>query len=344
MRVVVMRAFGPPSVLELAEVPDPRPGRGEVVIDVEYASVTFVETQVRAGHPPSPKMLPDLPVILGNGVGGIVSAADPEVAAGLLGRRVVTSLSGKGGYAERAVAPAGRLIEVPDGLELRDAVALLADGRTAIGLIRRANPRPGDTVMVEAAAGGVGTLLVQLARSAGARVIALASSDRKLAVARDLGADLAISYAAGGWEHQVRDATGGIDVAFDGVGGEIGLTAFGLLSGGGRYVPFGMASGAFAPVSAEVARERRVAVLASTPPTAYEMSEYTRAALAEAAAGRLRPVIGQVLDLSRAADAHAAMEARETIGKTLLEVYRLLRATRTWLILPGTLPAAGGIS
>ena len=106
------------------------------------------------------------------------------------------------------------------------------------------------------------------------------------------------------------------------MGGEIGLTAFGLLSKGGRFVPFGMASGTFAAVSPEVARERRVAVLASTPPTAYEMREYSIAALAEAAAGRLRPVIGQVLELSRAADAHAAIEARETVGKTLLEACR----------------------
>ena len=326
MRAVVMRAFGPPNVLEVAEVPDPEPGPGEVVIDVDYASVTFVETQVRAGHPPNPRMLPELPAVLGNGVGGTVSAIGSADDAILLGRRVVASLAGTGGYAERAVVAAGRLVDVPDGLPLRDATALLADGRTAIGLVRRANPGPGDAVVVEAAGGGVGTLLVQLARNAGARVIGLASSERKLAVARDLGADLAISYADAGWESRVRDATGGIDVAFDGVGGEIGLTAFGLLNQGGRYVPFGMASGTFAPVSLEVARARRVAVLASTPPTAYEMREYTIAALAEAVAGRLRPVIGQVRDLSRAADAHAAIAARETIGKTLLEVHHLSMA------------------
>jgi NADPH:quinone reductase len=325
MRAVVMRAFGPPDVLEVAQVPDPEPGPGEVVIDVEYASVTFVETQVRAGHPPNPRMLPELPAILGNGVGGTVSDIGFEDDAAVLGRRVVASLSGTGGYAERAAVAAGRLIDVPDGLPLRTATALLADGRTAVGLVRRANPGPGDAVVVEAAAGGVGTLLVQLARNAGARVIALASSERKLAMARDLGADLAISYADAGWQSRVRDAADGIDVVFDGVGGEIGLAAFGLLSQGGRFVPFGMASGTFAAVSPEVARERRVAVLASTPPTAYEMREYSIAALAEAAAGRLRPVIGQVLELSRAADAHAAMEARQTVGKTLLEVNRLVR-------------------
>ena len=263
-------------------------------------------------------MLPVLPAILGNGVGGIVSAIGPEVAADTLGRRVVASLSGTGGYAERAVAAAGSLIDVPVALALRDAVALLADGRTAVSLVRRANLRPGDTVVVEAAAGGVGTLLVQLAHNAGARVIALAGAERKLSIARDLGAALAVSYASPEWAGQVWDATGGADVVFDGVGGEIGLTAFGLLRPGGRFVPFGMASGAFAPITPELARERQVGVLASTPTTAYEMREYASMALAEAAAGRLRPVIGQVVNLANAADAHAAIEARETTGKTLL--------------------------
>jgi NADPH2:quinone reductase len=315
-----MRAFGPPQVLESAEVPDPVPGQGEVVIDAEFASVTFVETQVRAGRAPSPRMLPQLPAILGNGTGGTVTATGTGNgdAAARPGRRVVASLSGTGGYAERAVAAASRLIDVPDGVPLRDAVALLADGRTAVGLVRRAGLRPGDTVVVEAAAGGVGSLLVQLARNAGARVIALAGGERKLAVARELGADLAVSYTDPDWARRVGELAGQADVVFDGVGGDTGLAAFGLLRAGGRFVPFGMASGTFAPVSAKLAEERQVSVLTGTPPGPEEMMELTRAALAEAAAGRLRPVIGQVYDLAAASDAHAAIEARDTIGKTLL--------------------------
>jgi NADPH:quinone reductase len=322
VRAVVMRAFGPPQVLEVAEVPDPLPGTGEVVIDVEIAGVTFVETQVRAGRAPNPRMLPHLPAILGNGVGGTVASTGPGVSGDLRGRRVIASLSGTGGYAERAIAAAERLIEVPQEVALRDAVALLADGRTAVGLARRASLRAGETVVVEAAAGGVGSLLVQLARNAGARVVALASSQRKLAVARDLGAGLAVSYSAPGWASRVRDMTGGVDVVFDGVGGEIGLATFGLLGPGGRFVPFGMASGDFASPAPALAEERQVSVLASTPPAPGEMTGLARAALAEAAAGRLRPVIGQVRDLAEAADAHAAIEARETIGKTLLMVAR----------------------
>jgi NADPH2:quinone reductase len=318
MRAVVMREFGPPEVLQLAEVPDPEPGPGQVAISVEFASVTFVETQVRAGRPPSPRMLPELPAIPGNGVGGTICAVGQKAPGDLLGRRVIASLTGTGGYAERAVIAAGRVTEVPDEVPLRDATALLADGRTAVGLTRRAAIRAGETVLVEAAAGGVGTLLVQLARNAGARVVALASDERKLAVARDLGADLAFSYASPDWAAAVQEAAGGADVAFDGIGGQTGITAFGLLRPGGRFVPFGMASGAFATVPAGVARQRQVAVLGAAPPTAYEMREYTTAALAEAAAGRLRPVIGQVYGLADAKEAHAAIEGRQTIGKTLL--------------------------
>jgi NADPH:quinone reductase len=322
VRAVIMREFGAPQVLEPGDAAELSAGPGEVVIDVELANVTFVETQVRAGKPPHPGMLPVLPAILGNGVGGTVAEVGAGVDRDLAGRRVVASLAGTGGYAERAVAAAQRVIEVPDAVALRDAVALLADGRTALALAGRARVRAGDTVLVEAAAGGVGTLLVQLARNAGARVVALAGGERKLAVARDLGADVAVDYSHGDWALQVRDAVGDVDVVFDGVSGDIGLAAFGLLGAGGRFCPFGMASGSFAPVTAELARARQVTVLRGAVPGAAEFTALVREALTEAAAGRIRPVIGQELELAQAAAAHAAIEARATIGKTLLAVSR----------------------
>src|SRR5205823_13080904 len=130
-------------------VPDPVPGADQVVIDVDIANITFVETQVRAGHPPNPAMLPSLPAILGNGVGGVLASG---------GRRFIASLHGTGGYAERAVADTSALIDIPDGLSMQQAVALLADGRTAVLLARAAAIQSGETVLVEAAAGGVGSL------------------------------------------------------------------------------------------------------------------------------------------------------------------------------------------
>ena len=319
MQAVVMREFGAPGVLRPEDVPEPAAGPGGVVVGVEFASVTFVETQVRAGRPPNPAMLPALPAILGNGVGGTVIKAGAETGPGLLGRRVVTALGGKGGgYAEQAAADSAALIEVPDGLDLRDATALLADGRTALALMDLARPGRGDTVLVEAAAGGVGTLLVQLARNAGARVVALAGQQRKLATARALGADLVIGYRDSDWPSRVREVAGKVDVVFDGVGGDVGLAAFGLLAAGGRFCPFGMASGSFAPVGPDLARERGVAVLRGGPPDAQRLRALSVAALDEAAAGRIHPVIGQEFGLSLAAAAHTAIESRATIGKTLL--------------------------
>jgi NADPH:quinone reductase len=262
VRAVVMREFGPPEVLEPAEVATAEAGPGQVVIEVELANITFVETQVRAGKPPHPAMLPALPAILGNGVGGTVA-----------GRRVVASLNGTGGYAERVAVDAGRPVQVPDGLALRDAVAL-------------------------------------------------AGQERKLAVARELGAEVAVDYRREDWPGQVREAAGQVDVVFDGVGGDIGRAAFGLLGAGGRFCPFGMASGSFAPVTPELARARQVTLRAGAAASPEELAALARTALAEAAAGRLRPVIGQEFELAAAAHAHAAIEARTTVGKTLLTVPR----------------------
>jgi NADPH2:quinone reductase len=321
MHAVVLRAFGDPDVLQLEVQSDPVAGPGEVVVAVELASVTFVETQVRAGRPPNPAMLPTLPAVLGNGVGGTVVAVGDGVDRDRLGARVVTTTGGSGGYAELVAVDADALVEVPPTLGLTDATALLADGRTAVGLVDAAAVRPGDTVLVEAAAGGVGSLLVQLARRAGARVVAVAGGARKAAVAAELGADRVVDSSDPSWSARVRDAVDVIDVVFDGVGGELGRAALALLADGGRFVPFGMASGAFTPVTDDELARRRLTVVRMEPRDLDEMNALTRRALAAAVAGHLHPVVGQTFPLERAADAHVAIETRATIGKTLLQVH-----------------------
>jgi NADPH2:quinone reductase len=313
VRAVWLKEFGGPEVLVPGDAPDPVPGPGQVVIDVAYANITFVETQFRSGAPSPFK--PELPMIPGNGVGGIVTAVGEGVDSGLVGRRVVTSTGGSGGYAERAAVDASGLFAVPDGLEVDDAVALLADGRTATMMIRATAPQPGERVLVEAAAGGVGSLLVQLAKSAGATVVAAAGGSRKTGVARDLGADEVVDYTAPGW----TDGLAPVDVVLDGVGGDIARAAFELLGQGGRMVSFGLASGEWAGIEEEAAVARGV-TLVQAKPTPETMREYTESALAEAVAGRLRPLIGQRFPLDRAAAAHAAIESRVSVGKTLLEV------------------------
>jgi NADPH2:quinone reductase len=318
VRAVMLAAFGPPGNLAIAEVPDPVPGAGQVLVDVHIANITFVETQVRAGSPPNPAMLPRLPAVLGNGVGGVVASAGAGAASALVGRRVITATGGSGGYAERAVADAAGLVDVPRELSMADAVALLADGRTAVGLVRAAELGDGDTVLIEAAAGGVGSLLVQLARNSGARVVAAAGGPRKVALAREAGADIAVDYTVPGWDGQARVQAGAIDVVFDGVGGRIGEAALSLLRDGGRFYAYGMASGSFTAIPGEQTARRGIAVIRGVPASPAQLRELTMAALVQAAAGQLKPLIGQTFPLERAADAHAAMEARATVGKTLL--------------------------
>jgi len=151
-------------------------------------------------------------------------------------------------------------------------------------------------------------------------VLRISSVVSTLALAADLGADVTVDYRTHDWSSQVRDAVGTADVVFDGVGGDVGAAAFGLLRAGGRFCPFGMASGGFAPVTTDMARAARVDVRGGGPVSPAESASLSRAALDEAAAGRLRPVIGQDHPLAEAAAAHAAIEARATIGKTLLTV------------------------
>jgi NADPH2:quinone reductase len=317
VRAVLVSEFGPPEVLVPTELPDPVAAPGQALIDVELANITFIEIQLRAGKAPHPSMEPRLPMIPGNGVGGVVAAVGEGEDAALVGARVISSTGGSGGYAERAVVDAAGLIPVPAGVGLPEAVALLADGRTAMSLMRAAEVRAGETALVEAAAGGVGSLLVQLARGAGARVVAAAGGERKLRVAGDLGAEGAVDYNEPGWTEKVR---GGVDVVFDGVGGEVGRAAFELVRPGGRFCAFGLASGTFTDVPDAEAARRDVTVIRGMRLEPEQLRELSRAALAEAAAGRLRPLIGQTFPLERAAEAHEAIEARATVGKTLLLV------------------------
>ena len=309
MRAVWLREFGGPEVLVPGDAPDPVPGPGQVLVEVAFANTTFVETQFRATGAGPFRAEP--PLIPGNGVGGVISAVGEGVDPGLAGQRVVTSTGGTGGYAQRVAVAASAVFGVPAALDLDAAVALLADGRTATGLVHATRVRPGDRVLVEAAAGGVGGLLVQLAKAAGAFVIGAAGGPAK--VARVQGADAVVDYSAPEWAARV----GEVDVVFDGVGGAIGTAAFGLLRRGGRMAVYGLAGGSWAEVSEEDAAARGVTLVRSIGSPA-QLRGFTESALAEAAAGRLVPVIGQRFPLEKASDAHAAIESRTTVGKTLL--------------------------
>ncbi|MEU7571605.1 zinc-binding dehydrogenase [Micromonospora sp. NPDC049240] len=317
MRAVWLREFGGPEVLVPGPAPDPEPGPGQVLVEVAHANLTFVETMFRAtGFGP---FTGEPPLIPGNGVGGTIGAVGPGVDPALVGRLVVTGTGGTGGYAERVVVDQHAPIPVPPGLPLDTAVALLADGRTALMLARAAGLRAGDRVLVEAAAGGVGTLLVQLVARAGATVVAAAGGPTKVNLLRAAPIEVVVDYRQPGWAGRVRAAVDALDVVFDGVGGTIAREAFDLLDPGGRMLSFGLAGGAWADVPADVAAARGVTLLRPRP-RPDELRALTEEALAMAAAGRLRPLIAQRFPLERAAEAHAAIQSRSTVGKTLLDV------------------------
>ncbi|CAL9484943.1 zinc-binding dehydrogenase [Streptomyces sp. enrichment culture] len=320
MRAVQVTEFGGPEVLVPVEVADPEPGAGEVLIDVAYADTIFLETQLRAGwgqeyFPVRPPYVP------GGGVVGVVRALGAGVAQEWRGRRVAAFVTGS--YAERAVAPVDALSVVPDALEPRLAAALVHDGVTASGVVEQVGVAAGDRVLILGASGGMGTLLVQLARARGAHVVAPARGEAKRALVRELGAHESVELAATDWPQRARAALGGAaDVVLDGVGGTLGATAFALTADGGRFSAHGAPSGGFAPVDAEEAQRRgiRLSGIQDYQYGPAEVRRLTAAAFAEAAAGRLRPVIGGVFPLDRAADAHTAIEGRGLLGKVVLKV------------------------
>ncbi|MEV6860033.1 zinc-binding dehydrogenase [Streptosporangium subroseum] len=320
MRIVQVTEFGGPEVLVAGQAADPVAGSGQVVVGVSVADILSIEVQLRGGWGAEYFNL-NPPYVPGSGVGGEVISVGEGVDSGWIGRRVVTGTDG-GGYAERAVAPVEELIPVPDGLDVREAAALLQIGPAALSLVEGAGIKPGERVLVTAAAGGLGSLLVQLAHAAGAHVIAAARGRRKLDLTRELGADTAVDYSQTDWPERVREATGGegADVVFDGAGGELGRAAFEVTARDGRFFAYGVLGGGFAQVDPGEAERRGVSVrgieqVQFAPGDARRLAER---ALSEAAAGRIRPVIGQTFPLERAADAHTAIEARDAVGKTLL--------------------------
>jgi NADPH2:quinone reductase len=322
MRVIEATRFGGPEVLVMKEVPEPTAGPGRAVVDVGAAPVLFVDTQIRSGRardwfPVTPPYVP------GAGFGGAVASVGKGVDPAWIGQRVVADAV-EGGYVEQAVVAMMDLVVVPDGLGTAEAAALLHDGRTAIGLVESASLRAEGWVLVLGAGGGLGSLLVQLAHGAGTRVIGAAGRHDKRELARQLGADAVVDYSAPGWSEQVLALTGGIGpkVIFDGVGGEIGRAAFGICADGGWFSAHGAPSGGFAPIDPDEAARRKI-VVHGIEHVQFSPSDSRRLislALSEAAALRLRPIIGQRFVLERAADAHAAVERRDVVGKTLLEV------------------------
>ncbi|MFD8590714.1 zinc-binding dehydrogenase [Streptomyces sp. NPDC059637] len=355
MRVMRVTAFGGPEVLVAGEAPDPVAGPGQVVVEVGFVPVVFVETQLRQGRSPGPP-LPTPPYVPGGGVAGTVVAVGEGVDPERIGARVVTRVLGgrlraaRHGPGRRAGPGAGRSRARRGGgpaQRRRHRAGPLRGGPGAAGGLgaggggrRRGGgaaggggpPPPGGGGGGGgvgggggAGGGGGGGGGGPPPPAAGARVVGAARGGRKLEVVRGLGAEAAVDYSDPDWAEQVRAVTGGAgaDVVFDGVGREIGRAAFGVTARGGRFSVHGAAGGPPTEAAPGEAERRGVEFLGLEQLQGFDEETSRRwagRALAEAAAGRLRPVVGQVFPLERAADAHAAMDDRDTVGRTLLSV------------------------
>jgi len=320
MRAIRIAATGGADQLRLEDIPVPEPKSGEIRFRVESAGINFIDIYQRSGLYPVP-----LPATPGSEAAGIVTALGAGVTQFKVGDRVATAKA-SGGYAEEAIAPADSAVLIPAGIDLKLAGAVMLQGMTAHYLACSTYPlKAGDTALVHAAAGGVGLLLVQIAKRRGARVLGTVGTEAKAAIARAAGADEVILYGQDDFSVAARRFSGGdgVHVVYDSVGKDTFERSLASLRPRGMMVTFGNSSGPvppFAPLQLSKGGSLYV-----TRPTLGHYT-LTRAELVERAtdlfnwmlAGQLKVTIGREFPLAQAADAHRALESRQTTGKVIL--------------------------
>ena len=326
MRAVTISEPGSPDVLGWSEVPDPVCGPGEVLVDVAATAVNRADLMQRQGFYPPPKGASE---ILGLECSGVISEVGQGVVGWSVGDEVCALLSG-GGYAERVAVPAGQLLPRPAGVELATAAALPEVACTVwSNVFMLAGLRRGDSFLVHGGSSGIGTMAIQLAARAGARVFTTAGTQAKLDVCRELGADVTINYRDEDFVERVRAETDGrgVDVVLDNMGAKYLDRNIDALAVGGRLVIIGMQGGAKAELNIGKLLSKRAAVhataLRSRPATGHggkaEIIEAVRRDVwPDVERGTIRPIVDRRLPMSRAAEAHRAVEASEHIGKVLL--------------------------
>lgn len=315
MKAIQVQEFGGPEVMELVELPDPAPSDGEVLVEVARCGINFGDTHATRDDYLAKQSLPLIP-------GGEIAGRTAE------GRRVAAFLP-SGGYAERVAVPESWLVEIPGSVDDEQAAGLLVQGLTAHALVHRCGQvRPGETVVVQAAAGGTGTLAVQLAKRAGARVIALASSDEKREFAMRVGADAAVDSRAEDLKGAILDANDGrqVDVVFEMTGGAAFEACLRTLAPFGRMVLFGIASREQNQIrSGHLLQNSRAVIgfwLVHLVSQREEVATMIRDLLEAVAAGQLEVIVGEVYPMSEARRAHEDLAGRRTTGKLLLDPSR----------------------
>ncbi|KAA1424912.1 zinc-binding dehydrogenase [Mumia zhuanghuii] len=320
MRAVQVQQYGAPDVMVTVDLPDPVPDVGELIVDVAVADVIFLDTLLRGGGGAEWGLA--LPYVGGGAVAGTVSAVGAGVDPSRIGARVVGRSGTQGAYAERVAVKDELSVDLPDDVGVEDAAALSRDGVTALRLLDVTRVGVGDRVLVNAATGGCGALVVQAALARGAAVVGAARGERKLALVRELGAE-AVDYTLPGWTEKVVAAFGDEQptVVLDGAGGTPGQEAFTVLADGGRLVGYGAAGGFWVPDPDDVRRRRlQVDGISGVQLSNGDIRALTVAALEMLRAGAWAPVIRQRYPLEAAVDAHRGLEERTAIGKTLLVV------------------------
>lgn len=320
MKAIRVHQPGGPEALVYEDVAQPTPGPGEALVKIEAIGINFIDVYRRSGLYPMAT-----PFTLGDEAAGVVAALGPGVEDLRVGDRVAFA-SVPGAYAEYAVAPAARLVQLPAGLDSRQAAAAMLQGMTAHYLTHSTYPiKPGDQVLIHAAAGGAGLLVVQMAKRRGARVFGTVSTEAKAALARAAGADEVILYTQADFEAEVRRLTGGrgVDAVYDSVGQTTFDKSLNCLRPRGYMVLFGQSSGPVAPLNPQILNAKGSLFL--TRPTLgnyiatrEELLERAGDVLSWIAAGELALRIDSELPLAQAAEAHRKLESRATTGKLLL--------------------------
>jgi putative PIG3 family NAD(P)H quinone oxidoreductase len=326
MRAVTIDSPGGPEVLGWGEVPDPVCGPGEVLVDVVAAAVNRADLLQRQGHYPPP---PGASEVLGLECSGIISEVGAGVTGWSVGDEVCALLSG-GGYAERVAVPAGQLLPKPAGVELATAAALPEVTCTVwSNVFMLAGLRAGEVFLVHGGGSGIGTMAIQLAVRAGARVATTAGSAEKLAFCRELGAEVLVNYRDEDFVEAVRTATDGhgADVVLDIMGAKYLARNVDVLATGGRLVGIGMQGGTKAELDMGMLMRKRASVAATTlrsrPATgpggkAQIVAAVRHEVWPDVERGVVRPIVDRRLPMSRAGEAHALIEASDHIGKVLL--------------------------
>ena len=315
-----IHSYGGPEVLRWESIEVPDPGPGQVRVRHTAIGLNFIDTYERTGL-----YAVTFPAVLGREAAGVVEAVGPRVNQIKIGDRVAYAFNSSGAYSEARVLPAERLVRIPDSVEDKEAAALMLKGLTAQMLLRQVyRVRKGNTLLIHAAVGGVGSVLVQWAKHLGATVIAVVGTTEKAQRARELGADHVL-LSGEDWQAQTKTATGGrgVDVVYDSVGKDTFIGSLDTLRPRGLMVSYGNASGPVPPVAPLELSKRGSLFL--TRPTLFHYIP-TRAALMRAATEMLDLVaksvikvqVGQTYPLQEAARAHTDLEARRTIGATVL--------------------------